>query len=270
MKRILNILFPLLSLFQFFSCSPYETFVHLKREDLFSLSIGNMEDQFHFFIQGNNPMPYKNILLYDDGLFYLANGQGSKLMQFTRFGELTLLLYNPDLTPKPVLLPEKTESESGEIVSRRSVPFALHNTGTVSVDSQKSIYLEVELDSADFREENGVILRKVIRRFDRFGTPMDTIGREGINGTPFPFIEKCYHTYENHFVVVTRNPSGFTIYWFDQTMKPLYELSLDPELLPASQDPEAFPTLGSIIPDLHQKKLYVMVTYYKYERDEST
>ena len=93
-------------IFILFSCAPQDTFVHLSREDLFGVSIGKMEDQFDFFIEGNKPIPKQNTLLYDDGIFYLANGAGARLMEFTRFGELALLLYKNDENSIPVLLPQ--------------------------------------------------------------------------------------------------------------------------------------------------------------------
>ncbi|MBN1524763.1 MAG: hypothetical protein JW904_09780 [Spirochaetales bacterium] len=242
----------------------------MKREDLFDLAIGKMEDQLHFFIQGDTPISRKNTLLYDDGLFYLANGPASKLMEFTRFGELTLLLYQPANNPEPVMLPKITESASKEILTRRAVAVPFQNIGSIGIDTFKNIYIEDQIATKDYRDENGTILRKIIRRYDRYGNALDIIGREGINGTPFSYIRNFTITENNNLVVVTQTKSNFVIYWFSPEMKLLYELVLDPELLPRKDTDPSLPTLDTIFPDFRENKLYLMLTYFQYGQDTST
>src|SRR3989304_397203 len=78
--------------------------ISLAREDLFTLNLGKMENQLDFFFDENSPRLYKNDVFFDEGIFYITNGNARKLMEFTPFGDLTLLLYNPDQNPLPVLL----------------------------------------------------------------------------------------------------------------------------------------------------------------------
>ncbi len=261
------------------SCSDSDV-ISLSREDLFTLNLGVMENQFDYFFDGHASRSARNDVFFDDGIFFVVNGNAEKLMQFTPFGELTLLLYNPTRNPLPVLLkPAGTRTSGRDIVSRRAIAVPFTGIGACGVDSAKNIYVEddaapprgpADSPAAGANDGNRAAFRKVIKRFDRLGNYLDTIGRTGVNGLPFPAIEDFYLTNRDHLVVVCPTESGRVVYWLDEHGRLLYEVRFDEARLPVPGGTEAVPTLGKIVPDYRRLRLYVMVTYYENIKDEST
>ncbi len=74
---------------------------HLVGEELFSLSLGRLEDQIDLFQPEGMTMDRTNRIAMRDGLFYVANGNAGKIMIFTSYGDLIFLLYNPKTNPRP-------------------------------------------------------------------------------------------------------------------------------------------------------------------------
>jgi hypothetical protein len=257
------------------ACNDSDT-ISLSREDLFTLNLGKMENQFDYFFNGHPASDARNDIFFDDGIFFIINGNAEKLMQFSPFGELTLLLYNPSYNPAPLFLkPAAAPTGGHDIVSRRAVSVLFSRIGACGVDSAKNIYIEDEVAPVQGPEKDGSTpegtpYRKVIKRFDRLGNYLDSIGRSGINGLPFPAIEDFYLTNHNHLVVVCPTAKGPVVYWLDDRSSLLYEVQFDFSRLPGSRDSELIPTLGKILPDYEQRKLYVMISYYANIKDEST
>ncbi|MBN2353976.1 MAG: hypothetical protein JXD23_15490 [Spirochaetales bacterium] len=265
--------------FSIASCSD-SNIISLSREDLFTLNIGVMENQFDYFFNSHSTRYARNDVFFDDGIFFVVNGNAEKLMQFSPFGELTLLLYNPSHNPLPVILkPAGTQTSGHDIVSRRAIPVPFTGIGACGVDSAKNIYVEDEAEpsltpaaspAGPTGDGNGAAFRKMIKRFDRLGNYLDTIGRTGVNGRPFPAIEDFSLTNRDHLVVVCPTESGRIVYWLDNRGTLLYEVQFDDARLPVPGGSEFIPTLGKIVPDYARLRLYIMVTYYVNIKDEST
>jgi hypothetical protein len=254
------------------SCDDVDS-LSLSREDLFTINLGKLENQFDFFFNTRLSRGARNSVYFDDGIFYVINGNAQKVMAFSLLGELTMLYYNPDKNPSPVLLP-RTEAPQNEydIIARRAVKVNFTDVGAFGIDSAKNIYMEDEVpeDQGDESGTGGANYRKIIRRFDRLGRPLGTIGRTGVDGLPFPAIEDLYLIGHNHLVVVCRTSKGLTVYWMDEQSRPLYEVEFDYLRLPSPPQPDVVPTLSKIVPDYHERKLYVMITCYANVKDEST
>jgi hypothetical protein len=262
-----------------FACNESDI-ISLSREDLFTLNIGKMDNQFDYFFDGHSTRYARNDIFFDDGIFFIVNGNAEKLMQFSLFGELTMLLYNPVQNPQPVLLrPAGSKAGAHDIVSRRAVPVPFNAIGACGVDSAKNIYVEDEIDATQGPQEApggtaeppvSTPYRKVIKRFDRLGNYLDTIGRTGVNGAPFPAIDDIYLTNHNHLVVVCLTAAGPIVYWLDDRSTLLYEVQFEYARLPVPANSDLIPTLGKIVPDYDGRRLYVMISYYAYIKDEST
>ena len=69
--------------------------------ELFSLSMGKMEDQIDLFQFENAMVERANSITMRDGWFYVANGSAGKIMVFSSYGDLIFLLYNPQTNPAP-------------------------------------------------------------------------------------------------------------------------------------------------------------------------
>ena len=242
----------------------------LVREKLFSLSLGKMEDQIDLFQIGEQPFTSKNRMVMKDGLIYIANGNSSKIMEFSSYGDLIFLLYNPIINPQPVVLKSHVEEEKA--TTRIAARYPFMKLGEIVVDGWKNIYVEdfIQEDQATRDDETGVVLSRIVLKFDRRGNFVHSIGQEGIGGTPYAFIAGIHITNRNDLVVVTRLPKAWVIFWYSEDGELIYHIEIDLMSLPDARDNFIFASLEKIVPDLNDYILYLMLYYYREEYDEST
>jgi len=252
----------------FFSCSE-PVIQELSREELFTLKLGKMEDQIDLFLYDGTLSNWNTSVYMRDGLFYIANGNSSKVMEFSSYGDLLFLLYNPERNPEPVSLIVKGDQEANS--TRMAVSYPFNNIGSLVVDSQKRIYIEDEVPAERQvkDKELDVMLNRLIYRFDRHGKFIDFIGQEGVGGTPFCYIESIQITEADELVVVCRSMGKWLIFWFSSAGNMLYEVEIDQKHLPLP-DEEAIPSLSKIFADLKDPVLHLMLYYYREKVDEAT
>jgi hypothetical protein len=239
----------------------------LTRQELFSLGLGKMEDQIDLFQTEGELFNLKNRICMRDGLFYIANGNSAKIMAFSSYGDLIYMLYNPERNPRPVSF----SMDQDLAATRRAQAFPLQRIGELAVDREKMIYVEdvVAEERRVQDKELGVVLDRVVLRFDRSGTRQDFIGQEGIGGTPFPYIDSLYVTEKSELVVICRVPQMWQIYWYSDAGVLLYQVEIGPEHLP-SPDARVIPYVARIAPDLSRPLLYLMLYYTQDDVDETT
>lgn len=252
----------------FFSCSE-PAIQELSKEELFSLKLGKMEDQIDLFLYDGNISNRNTSIYMRDGLFYIANGNSSKVMEFSSYGDLIFLLYNPERNPEPVSLIVKGDQDTNS--TRIAVSYPFNNIGSLVVDSQKRIYIEdeVPVERQVKDKELDVMLNRLIYRFDRHGKFIDFIGQEGVGGTPFCYIESIQITEADELVVVCRSMGKWLIFWFSSAGNMLYEVEINQEHLPLPNE-EAIPSLSKIFADLKDPVLHLMLYYYREKVDEET
>ena len=85
--------------FLIFACDTNPVVGNLKTEELFSLKYGNYEDEFHLYT--SEPADYFSSLTMRDGFFYIADSASKKVNQFSSYGDLVSVLYNPETNPVP-------------------------------------------------------------------------------------------------------------------------------------------------------------------------
>ncbi len=251
-----------------FSCSK-PAIQELSREELFTLKLGRMEDQVDLFHYEGRLSNRKTSIYMRDGLFYIANGNSSKIMEFSSYGDLIHLLYNPEQNPEPVSMIIKGNKDASS--TRRAVSYPFNNIGSLVVDSQKRIYIEdeVPLERRIKDKELDVILNRLIYRFNRHGKFLDFIGQEGVGGTPFPYIDSIQITEKDELAVICRSISKWMIFWYTSTGNLLYEVEIDQEHLPVPEE-GVIPSLSKIYADLETPVLHLMIYYYKEKIDEAT
>ncbi len=241
----------------------------LPREELFSLALGNMENQIDLFMVEGRPLKRRNLVYLKGGRIYIVNGSASKIMEFTPFGDLVFLLYNAETNPQPVILPPAVTE--GESPNRRAQSYPFADPGLIAVDGEKRLYVEdrVGLLQGRFDESTGTTHYAHILRFDRSGRLIDYLGQEGVRGTPFPFVDAIRITGGDEPVVVCRvPPARWIVYWFTREGSLLYRVEFDRDYLPAPQD--ALPFLEGIFADYVRRELLLAVSYYKEEINAST
>ena len=179
------------------------------RQELFSLSVGPLEDQVHVVPGYEQAGVWLSL---NDGLLHVVNAPVRKVMRFSSFGDLLLLLYDPRLNPRPVGL---AEPGADSVTTRLARSLPLGPLGRVAVDSQGTMYVQERLAPDDWEQEGGVNRSHVLRRFDRTGADLGYLGREGVSGTPFGRVQRLLVTERDELFVVTRDADSWQAFWFD-------------------------------------------------------
>ncbi len=256
--------------------------VAVKRESLFSLGYGPAEDQLDLFqIDGSQP-PLKTRVTMKEGIIYIANGAGAKVVRYSSFGDPLSMIYSAEKNPEPIVLkavPAKSESNGGHSrpesagLGRNALPYPFRSVGEIAVDSNQNVYVEDRLPSERkvLDKESGAILDHIVLRFDKDGQFIDYLGQEGIGGTPFPYILGIYSEASDDCVVVSMTQAGWLVHWFDRSGVLVSSLKLKRGDLPMPDTGQGLsPSLDRILPDVSERDLLLKVDYYKEATDPST
>ncbi|MFP4113365.1 MAG: LIC_12708 family protein [Spirochaetota bacterium] len=240
----------------------------LERQDLFSLEYGKMEDQIELYLDGS-ALTRKTRMAMRGGLFYVASGYGNRIMEFTSYGDLLTLYYNPSQNPRPVMLQSSSDEE--RVTNRRAYEYPFNTVGEVAVTSDKTLLVEDQVPDrvAVFDEELGVRLNRVVVRLDQRGNQIDYLGQEGIGGSFFPHIQEIEVTASDEIVVVTSAPPRSIVYWFASDGTLLRRVEITPDTLPVPSDVAAAPILESIRPDQELRRLYAKINYYAHDEGDA-
>jgi hypothetical protein len=237
------------------------TVPQLEREDLFQLEYGKMEDQVELVLD-NGAVRRKTRIEMRGGLIYIASGEGARIMEFTSYGDLVTLYYNPATNPRPVML--QSQSTGDGQANRLAYEYPFNVVGELAIMSDNTILVEDQVPNriAVFDEDLGVELNRVVVRLDRNGVQRDYLGQEGIGGSFFPYIQSIDVTLRDDIVVTTAASTQNIIYWFNAQGDLLRKIELSPDLLPVPAEFEASPILEKVTPDMQLRRLYLKVNYY--------
>jgi hypothetical protein len=252
------------------SCSPI-AIASIEREDLFSLEIGPMEDQIAMYkLEGDSGSRLVDFVMRD-GLFYIADGNGEKIVRYNSYGDLLFMIYNEETNPEPINL--KTDITDSAQVTRWAFSYPLREPGEIAVDSRKHIYVEDKLPPERYRfdSENKALLDSIILHFDADGRFIEYLGQEGIGGSPFPRIAGLYTSVQDELAVVCRTSTGWNIYWYNASGTLLYLVPLKNSAVPVPPDwPASIASVDTIMAAPDERKLFLKVDYYRDTFDEST
>ena len=93
----------------------------LEMEQLFTLSYGRMEDQIDLIQREGLLMKDSVNISMRNGLFYIADGASNKIAEYTSYGDILSLIYNPDENPEPFLvIPRESENIQA---TKKAFPF---------------------------------------------------------------------------------------------------------------------------------------------------
>ncbi len=243
----------------------------LEGEKLFELGIGGLENEVDLFSRGDVSPRFVNMVAVRDGLIYLANGGANKILEFTSFGDLVRLIYDPSRNPEPVGV--VTEEDDGSVTTLSAFSYGFSQLGHIAVDSRRRIFAEDQLsiERAVFDEALGVYLNRIVLRFDPSGAQIDYLGQEGIGGTPFPYIESVGTTVSDELVVVTRTSAMRSVYLFAPEGDLMYTVRIGLDRLPVPDLQEEYiAVLEEVRPAVEGYRVYLKVSYYRTAIDPDT
>jgi len=267
----------------FTSCSNSRTVETLKREQLFTMSYGLLEDQLNLFTLKGNAPPLKTRLAMRDGIFYIVNGNAGKILTTSSFGDLLAMIYNPDRNPAPIVLKTADSATpvdtSSAARTRSALSYPFSEPGEISVNSRRSLFVEDRVPEERRSKDaaTGAELEYVVVRFASDGTYMDYLGQEGVGGTPFAYITGIHVSTNDECIVVTVIPDAWMIFMFDERGSLMSTITIKRDELPvpqaegkASEAAVLIASLDGIYPDPEGGNLFIKIDYYKETVDEET
>ncbi len=254
----------------FSSCRDNESSV-IKKEDLFTLHYGKMDDQIDMSVNRTLSVAYPALLKMANGIVYVMNGNLRKIMKFTSYGDLLAVIGNREGNSEPVLVEENILET--ERVNRKAVYFPFNNIEEMAVDKRQYIYTSDLLppERHELDEKSGIVLSNIIYRFDNNCNYIDSLGQDGKGEIPFPFIKNIITNDANDLIAVTLSGLKHIIFWFNEKGELLYRIELDEETIPfppgeknlkASIDCIKVPDSGRL--------LYIKTDYYEKSINEAT
>lgn len=270
LNRKIFVVIVLLGLILFTSCTKHEKPELLKREHRFTLNYGSFEDELDLFDLSSLGINDSNTCIYmQDGFFYIVNGKSKKIMQFTSYGDLISIFYNPETNPVPSF-----STASSKHGTQTSLSYKFNSPSKIIVDSEKKIYVVDQLpqDRQEIDTDNNLLLRDVVLCFSSDGKYIDYLGQRGVGGMPFSYITDLFTTKNNELVVMSLTGSGYSINWFNNDGFLLYSIQIETDDLPNpfNEEIEIFASLTSVIPDYNEKMLHLKIDYYESEIDETS
>lgn len=256
------------------SCTPGPPQL-MPKETLFTLELGALEDQVDLFQRSSQNSPERNRFLFYNGLVLVSDGNARKIMEFSSYGDLLTLYYNPETNPIPALVGTATSPGSlGQVKNRRAFPYAFNELGEIALTTQNQLFVEdrVPAERRAYDDAVQAVLESRILRFDREGRFLDFLGQEGIGGTPFPRLERLTVTSSGELAVMARTGTGWAVWWYDAAGNPVDRVQLPfPSVpLPEGAAQTLIPQLETIYADWSQRRLHVKVDYYAETQDETT
>ncbi len=233
-----------------------DKFTTLVRKDLFSLSLGVMEDELDYYFQEDHFLPGRGDLFMSDGLFYISSSSMSKIMGFNSYGDLLFLLMDDTKNPPPEL------GENGRNSNKQYASWPFREIGQIALNGDTFLVEDqVSEDKRVYDNDLESLCSRIVLRFDRDGNYLDFLGKEGIGGTPFPYIKDIRVRKNGEFLVLCQVSLGQQVFWYSSEGELLYHIIIDNDNLPMYEEGYWGSLVGlSCHPD--QYKLYILADYY--------
>ncbi|MDR2490485.1 MAG: hypothetical protein LBD20_03675 [Spirochaetaceae bacterium] len=242
----------------------------IRREDLWSFKIGRLEDQLDLYNLQGERSGERTAISMRDGLFYIANGPGDKVLRYNSYGDLLFMIYNDETNPEPLTLKSRTDSTNA---TRWSIVWPLQEPCAIAVDSRKNIYVADKLSGERhaYDMEERALLNYSVLRFDIDGNFVDYLGQEGPGGRPFPRIDNIYTSVNDELAVVCQLPKGMAVFWFNSQGSLLYNIRIKNDALPTPPDRGGLlAVLNGISAAPDSQTIYLKIDYYREIQNEMT
>ncbi len=223
-----------------------------------------MEDNLDLVEHYGVPYKEKSCIIMRNGLFYISNGNSSKVMEFNSYGDILSLYYSPERNPAPIMLQSETGTDT--ISSRKAYPYPFNRVGEIAVNENGVLLVEERAQEyqIEFDEELGTSLNTIVLRFSGNGEIQDFLGQEGVGGTPFPYVEKVFVTDQDGIVVISRGLDRWIAFLFESSGNLIRRIDLLPEEIPLPERDESYasPSIKMVFPADSGRELAVMTDFY--------
>ena len=230
----------------------------LKRYDLFTIPLGTLPGELDWFYRDGFRMAGTADIQSRDGLIHISGGETGKVMVFNSYGDLLALVYDPSRNPAPA------EAEEGESVASVS-SWTLRDPRTIAAfDGGFLVDDGVGRDRRVIDEGMGVVYDRVVLRFDQYGKYLGHLGREGLGGSPFPYVSSLDVREDGGMVVTCRTPDAWMSYWYDKSGRSITTVMIRENQLPGRED-GGRAAVYAIRPDPVERSLHIRLDVYPEE-----
>lgn len=256
-----------------FNCKEEEVKTVLLQENNFTLPLGNMDNELDFFSREGVPFSLRSDIFMKDGIFYIANGNGKKIMKFTSYGNLLS-------TIPPAEYLDSYTGIDGSWTFNEPGHMTINSKDFIFIEDRKEYelafedeYINKTFDTTEDKSDisKHILEEKIISIFDNNGEYINFIGQEGLAGTPFPYIDNIYTDSKDRLIVVCQTTYFWVVYRYDSNGNFIDKNQVHLDKLPSLEvEGEAITQLNKIIPDREKDRLLIELTYYQKIFDEKT
>ena len=232
----------------------------LEKEDLFIIPMGVAADELDYFYRGSSLLPGTSDLYIQNGRIFVSSSHAGKVVEMNSYGDLLSLIYNPQTNPEPAHYQKSGSSGKDSLLRIRKWNF--RNIEHIAI-SDRGLYVVDQVDDTMVSKSDQFLYNRILLRFDEEGEYLDSLGQEGINGTPFPYINDLQITEKDDLVVITQSTGDFIVFWFSPEGSLLYKIIVKKSDLPKVQEGSwGLGQVEKITADPAESKLYLKIAYF--------
>ena len=244
----------------------------LKKERLFSVRIGEGEEQIGVVREKSGRFHGPSTLIFKNGFFYLVDSVNQKILKITTPGDIILTLSKGM---------NDTSDDETVLRTKQRTSYELNDIGRIAVDNENCIWVEdryleaapekeeIDLLLSDDLPEEGAeeILKSYILKFDRLGRFVMRIGTGGKGTQPFYYIYKMAVDRDGNLTVLTASDEwgSWTVYRYDTEGTLLDQCSLTEDVITgkiqAGEEQEHF--VMDLYPACNEEHLLFWISLYE-------
>ena len=249
--------------------------VELKKEHLFSLPIGSAEEEIGILREKNGRFVGPGSVLFRNGFFFVVDSVNQKIMKITTPGDVILTIA------------DGTTEDTGDdevLRTKQKRYYDFNRIGHITVDGENNLYVEdlflqktqtetvIDIFSIDegIGQDYEESYRSYILKFDRLGSFLYKIGKDGIDSEPFYFVYRIEIDSEGNLVVVTGDDSWetWTYYLFDPLGSLLEKRTIVREdIVEANTEADQTSFIMDIVPTSKRDEIVCWLSQYVTSQD---
>ncbi len=263
MIKRLSLLFFFITALFLTSCRPDNQV--LEKEDLFIIPMGVTAEELDYFFRSGSLLPGLSDLFVLNGRIFISSSHAGKVMELNSYGDLLSLVYNPQTNPEPVHYQNQEDDQESLIRIRK---WNFRNIEHIAV-SDRGMYIVDQVEDNLVSQSGDTLYNRIVLLFDEEGEFVDSLGQEGINGTPFAYVKDLQVTEQGNIVVITQSVQENTVYWFSPGGALLYKIILGEDQLPVPEEGSWGPgQVENIAADPEEDKIYLKVSFFPLDDTE--
>jgi len=210
-----KIILTVMTAFIIFSCGNNKN--NIIKKNIFKMPISYGEKDLGFLLNKSNNINLDLInVYYRNGFYYISDSVNDKILKMTENGDCLLTIYNPKTNPhyKPTItdMDLSNQSDDNYTYLKLYIEGSIYSPGKITVDVNKNIYFINRDPKYKKTNKDGNIDEDVILKYDNKGNLLYTLGKEGLESSPFSNILEIITDTRNNLIVYEQPEEEIIIY----------------------------------------------------------